>query len=58
MTIAELQDLALEDSIMHEVIEMAYLFDRPCVLDSTATRSALGVTATPLDNVLRDTLSD
>ena len=58
MTIAELQALALEDSIMREVIEMAYLFDRPCVLDSTATRRALGVSLTPLDNVVRDTLSN
>jgi hypothetical protein len=35
---------------------MIYLVDRPCLLDSTETQHALGVAATPLEDVLRDTL--
>lgn len=56
MPAAELEALGAADSIMREVIEMAYLYDRPCCLDTTATQRALGVTATPIDAVLRDTL--
>jgi nucleoside-diphosphate-sugar epimerase len=56
MSSAELNGLAAVDSIMREVVEMTYLFERPCVLDSTETMRALGVTATPLEDVLHDTL--
>ena len=41
---------------MREVVEMAYLYDGPCLLDSAETQRILGVAATPLDAVLRDTL--
>ena len=56
MSRAVLDELAAGDSIMHAVIEMLYLLDAPCVLDASATERALGVTATPFDEVLRDTL--
>ncbi len=56
MSSTELDVLATTDSIMREVVEMTYLLDSPCVLDSTETEHALGVSATPLEDVLRDTL--
>ena len=56
MSSAELDGLAAVDSIMREVVEMTYLYERPCVLDSSETQHALGVTATPLEDVLHDTL--
>ncbi|MFC5742090.1 NAD-dependent epimerase/dehydratase family protein [Dyella tabacisoli] len=52
----EWQALAASDPIAREVIEMAYLYDLPCVLDSAATEQALGVKATPIDDVIRDAL--
>jgi nucleoside-diphosphate-sugar epimerase len=57
MPMAELEGLGAFDTIMREVIEMTYLYDRPLCLNSTATQQALGVRATPIDKVLRDTLS-
>ncbi|KHK55422.1 NAD-dependent epimerase [Ralstonia sp. A12] len=56
MPAAEFEALGAGDSILREVIEMAYLYDGPCCLDTTATQRALGVIATPIDAVLRDTL--
>ena len=53
---AELQGLAAVDPMMREVAEMAYLFDAPCVLDSTHTQQVLGVTASPQEEALLDTL--
>ncbi|MFI6316562.1 NAD-dependent epimerase/dehydratase family protein [Nonomuraea sp. NPDC050556] len=47
-----LRALAKADSIMAEVPEMQYLYRRPFVLDSTFTREALGLEATPLDRAL------
>jgi nucleoside-diphosphate-sugar epimerase len=57
MSTAELEGLGAVDTIMREVLEMTYLYERPLCLDFTATQQALGVTATPIDKVLRDTLS-
>ena len=56
MTLAEFSRLAASDSILREVVEMAYLFEQPCVLDSADTERVLGVRASALDDVLRDTL--
>jgi nucleoside-diphosphate-sugar epimerase len=56
LSLAELDALGAADSILREIVEMAYLFDRDCILDSTETQQALGVRATPIDQVLRDTL--
>jgi nucleoside-diphosphate-sugar epimerase len=52
----ELQALAAADSMMREVAEMTYLFESACVLDSRETERLLGVSASPLDEALRDTL--
>lgn len=40
-----------------EGIEMAYLFEKPLLLDAGETEKLLGVTATSLDAMIRDTLS-
>jgi nucleoside-diphosphate-sugar epimerase len=39
-----------------ELIEVGYQRDRPWALDSTAATSALGITPTPLDDSLRETM--
>lgn len=52
----QLAELARGDALMNEVVEMAYLFDRPWRLDATDAERVLGVTASPLDAALRDTL--
>lgn len=56
MTTAALRALGESDSIMAEVVEMAYLYERPLRLDWTMTRAVLGVEATPLEQVMADTL--
>jgi nucleoside-diphosphate-sugar epimerase len=53
---AELVALGARNSIIHELVEMAYLFDRPWRLDATHAERVLGVQATPLDAALRDAL--
>ncbi|GAA2284574.1 NAD-dependent epimerase/dehydratase family protein [Nonomuraea roseoviolacea subsp. roseoviolacea] len=50
----ELEEIARTDSIMAEFPEMLYLYDRPNVLDASSTREALGVTPTPIDDVLAE----
>jgi nucleoside-diphosphate-sugar epimerase len=40
-----------------EAIEMAYLFEKPLLLDAGDTEKLLGVTASSLDTMVRDTLS-
>jgi nucleoside-diphosphate-sugar epimerase len=40
-----------------EGIEMAYLFEKPLLLDAGETEKLLGVTASSLDMMVRDTLS-
>nr|WP_243876290.1 hypothetical protein [Streptomyces sp. 846.5] len=50
--------LAAETPLMGELIEMLYATENPHILDSTETESALGVTATPLDEVLLATAED
>jgi nucleoside-diphosphate-sugar epimerase len=57
MSASELAHVAADDPMMREVMEMTYLFDRPCCLDSTETQQALGVSATPIERVLQETLS-
>ncbi|MEU1288302.1 NAD-dependent epimerase/dehydratase family protein [Kitasatospora sp. NPDC005856] len=52
MTSAALADIARQDSIMAEVPEMLYLYDRPNILDATITASALQVAPTPVERVL------
>nr|WP_228748119.1 NAD(P)H-binding protein [Bradyrhizobium sp. BR 10289] len=40
-----------------EAIEMSYLFEKPLLLDASQTETLLGVTASSLDTMVRDTLS-
>lgn len=54
---AALRALGETDSILAEVVEMAYLYEQPLHLDATATRDALGIEATALEPVLADTLA-
>jgi len=56
MSRAKLAALAVDSSIFAAVVEMLYLVERPAVLDATETAQSLAVTATPFDEVLRDTL--
>ncbi|AUY52294.1 NAD-dependent epimerase/dehydratase family protein [Streptomyces sp. CB01881] len=51
----ELAKLGEEDEILAEVVEMGYLYYRPQLLDSARTERELGVSATPLDEVLAET---
>ena len=53
---ATLRALGETDSILAEVVEMAYLYELPLRLDSKATRDALGIAASPLEQVIADTL--
>ncbi|MFF7456739.1 NAD-dependent epimerase/dehydratase family protein [Kitasatospora sp. NPDC008115] len=46
------------DEMLAEVEEMGYLYDRPLLLDSSATREALGVAATPLEAVVEEIVRD
>jgi hypothetical protein len=48
--------LAREDEFMREIVEMAYLFQQPCILDSSDTERLLGVFASSLDTMIKDTL--
>lgn len=48
--------MARNDTLLREVIEMTYLFDRPCILDASETERLLGVSASSLDTMIRDTL--
>jgi nucleoside-diphosphate-sugar epimerase len=40
-----------------EAVEMAYLFEKPLLLDASDTEKLLGVTASSLDTMVRDTLA-
>lgn len=53
---AALQAMADADPVMREVLEMAYLYDEPSVLDSRETERLLGVAAAPWETSLQDTL--
>lgn len=56
MTAEELRQAAEADTMMAEVAEMVYLFERPFLLDASETQRLLGVSATPLEQVLADNL--
>ncbi|GIH71144.1 NAD-dependent epimerase/dehydratase family protein [Sphaerimonospora thailandensis] len=42
---------------IRELLELRYQFDRPFVLDSSASEAALGLSPTPLDEALKETIS-
>lgn len=48
--------LARKDEIMREVVEMSYLYRRPCILDASETERLLDVSASSLDAIVKDTL--
>jgi nucleoside-diphosphate-sugar epimerase len=52
----DVERLAQQDEFMREVLEMAYLFQQPCILDASDTESSLGVSASSLDAMINDTL--
>ncbi|MEV4479320.1 NAD-dependent epimerase/dehydratase family protein [Micromonospora coxensis] len=47
----------LVDPMARELRETAYQFDRPFLMDSTAATSTLGVTSTPLDRAVEETVA-
>ncbi|GAB2862007.1 NAD-dependent epimerase/dehydratase family protein [Actinocorallia aurea] len=51
---AELEELGRHDPIMAEIPEMLYLTERPSLLDASETERILGVTATPVETVLKE----
>ncbi|OLF10748.1 NAD-dependent epimerase/dehydratase family protein [Actinophytocola xanthii] len=55
MTALELHEAARADSIMAELPEMQYLYERPAVMGTELTRRTFGLEPTPLDEVLRET---
>ncbi|WP_067863468.1 NAD-dependent epimerase/dehydratase family protein [Nocardia shimofusensis] len=54
MTRAELEEIGRSDSIMAEIPEMLYLYDRPNILDASFTMKALDVLPTLIDDVLSE----
>ncbi len=54
MTVPELQDIGRTDPVMAEFPEMLYLYDRPNILDASATTKTLDITPTSLDEVLAE----
>lgn len=54
----DLEALAREDEFMREIVEMAYLYGQPCVLDASDTERLLGVSASSLDTMIKDTLQN
>lgn len=55
--LSRLAPAELEGIGFSEGIEMAYLFEKPLLLDAGDTEKLLGVTASSLDTMVRDTLS-
>jgi nucleoside-diphosphate-sugar epimerase len=54
MTREQLAGLAAADPMVAEVVEMLYMIEQPAILDSTRTRSVLGVEPTPFDDVVAE----
>lgn len=48
---------ALVSPMMRELAEIAYQYERPCVIDASATTSTFGIQPTPLVEALRATLA-
>jgi hypothetical protein len=57
MSLETLRKLGEADTVIAELVEMFYLDNRPHILDSTETQIRLGVSATPIDEVLRETIA-
>ncbi|MCG6498876.1 NAD-dependent epimerase/dehydratase family protein [Kitasatospora sp. A2-31] len=54
MARSELVEIGRTDAVMAEFPEMLYLYDRPALLDASATVTALGVQPTPIGAVLAE----
>jgi nucleoside-diphosphate-sugar epimerase len=54
MSAAELREAGLGNSLMAEVSEMLYLYERPAILDSALTRQAFGLEPATLKDVLAE----
>jgi nucleoside-diphosphate-sugar epimerase len=52
-----LRILALVNPVVSELVEMQYQFEEPFVVDSSKIATKLGVTATPVEQALADTLA-
>jgi nucleoside-diphosphate-sugar epimerase len=52
-----LRALGLANPTIREIVEMQYQFDEPFVVDSIKITSKLGLSATPIDAALADTLA-
>jgi nucleoside-diphosphate-sugar epimerase len=53
---ALLRAIALTSPVVRELLEMQYQFEEPFVVDSNKIATRLGVTATPLDQAVSETL--
>ncbi len=51
-----LRAMAITNPIVHELLEMQYQFEEPFIVDSTKITKRLGVTATPLEQAISETL--
>jgi nucleoside-diphosphate-sugar epimerase len=56
LTLDELKVRARENALLREVVEMAYLFQQPCIVDASETERLLGVAASSLETMIQDTL--
>jgi nucleoside-diphosphate-sugar epimerase len=52
LSAAELESLGF-----HELIEIGYLFDKPCLVDATDTERLLKVEASPIETMIEDTIA-
>ena len=51
-----LRTMAMASPVMRELLEMQYQFDEPFIVDSSKITKRLGVTATPLNQAIAETL--
>ncbi|MDQ0121009.1 nucleoside-diphosphate-sugar epimerase [Pseudarthrobacter defluvii] len=52
-----LRAIALTSPVVRELLEMQYQFEEPFIVDSSKITTRLGVTATPLDQAIAETLN-
>jgi nucleoside-diphosphate-sugar epimerase len=50
----QLREAGQANPLLSEVVEMLYLYQRPLMLDSSATQAQFGLKPSPLDDVLRE----
>jgi nucleoside-diphosphate-sugar epimerase len=51
-----LRAMAIANPVVRELLEMQYQFEEPFIVDSTKITKKLGITATPLDQAISETL--